>query len=49
MRSHKRLMAGNNEPIASKAHSEIDDEPMDPSYDDLDYDDQGNNYAVLDL
>ena len=37
-----------NEPVASKAASEMDDEPLDPNDDELD-DDQENNYAVLDL
>ena len=49
MKSHHRLMGVNNEPIASKAASEMDDEPMDPNYDDLDDEAEGNNYAVLDL
>ena len=49
VKSHHRMMGLGNEPVASKAQSEMDDEPMDPSFDDIEDDEENNNYAILDL
>ena len=43
VKSHGKAFG--NDPIQSKAHSEIDDDPADPG----DLEDDHNNYAVLDL
>ena len=47
VKSHHRKMGLGNEPVASKVQSEMDDEPLDPSFDEED--EETNNYAILDL